>query len=458
VAKQATSGWKCEACGARQRKWSGRCSACGAFGKLVEEQAAPAPAGRRPVDEMTVPAASSVSLREVAAVRLDRLATGIPELDRVLGGGLVPGFYGIVGGEPGAGKSTLMTQMLASLARRQLKTIVFSGEESPEQTRLRFERVCSGELPPVEISTETSAERIFRKIVEEGYDVAVIDSINTVFSEQSAGVAGSPSQMRDCAAVFQRAAKQHGACIFLVGQVTKDGDIAGPRMLEHTVDAFLMFEGDRRDQHRLLRALKNRFGTTDELGVFEMTGAGLEPVADPSGLFLSERDYPITGAAVTAVVEGSRPVLCEIQALVSHSHLPQPVRAARGVDPKRLQMLLAVLARKGGLRKLAQSDVYVNVAGGLKIDEPGIDLAVCAAVASALSGRPVAARSCIVGEVSLLGEVRRAPQHERRAKEAERQGLRVPLVVGPLREAVERCLEQEALEEPVNGVEVEERR
>jgi DNA repair protein RadA/Sms len=438
----------CSNCGHEAPKWFGRCPSCQEWETAVEQSSEAAPAGKRAVSERRAPPAAFTSVLEAgAAGEIERMSSGIPELDRVLGGGFVPGFYGLIAGEPGAGKSTLTNQLAVAMSRAGRRVGIASGEESNQQIKLRLDRLTDNNTPDIGVSNEVSAERLYQSIAGGEFDLLIIDSVNTVFSEEVPGEPGGPQQMRACAAIFQRAAKEHGTSVFLVGQVTKDNAVAGPRMLEHAVDAFLIFEGDRREQYRILRAMKNRFGSTDEIGVFEMTGHGLEAVEDPSALFVTGRDFPAPGAVVTAAIEGTRPVLCEIQALVNPSNLPQPVRASRGLDVNRSRLLLAVLARKAGYRKLGQSDVFLNVAGGLKVDEPSIDLAVCAAIASAATGRPVKDKLCVIGEVTLLGEVRRPNQADRRAHEAERQGLETPPFEGKLADVLEKVLVAESIEE-----------
>jgi len=355
-----------------------------------------------------------------------RTATGISELDRVLGGGLVPGTGIVLAGEPGAGKTTLASDIVINLAKQQ-KVAYFSGEESKAQIKTRLERLGASADAGIPLSDEIGVERICAAINEHNLDFVVIDSIQSVFSEEVSGVPGSISQVKEAAHQIMRAAKSHGTSVLIIGQVIKSGDMAGPRVLEHLVDVVLTFEGDRRHQHRILRASKNRYGSTDEVGVFEMTSTGMLGVEDLAALFV-EDDQGLAGSAVTAVIEGSRALLCAIQVLVSPSDLPQPIRAVRGMDPKRVQMLLAVMRQRAGFSAIGSMDIYVNVAGSLKIEDPGCDLAVCLALASALENEPLAERYCAYGEVSLLGMVRPAPQGQRRGKEANRLGY-VPFSV-----------------------------
>jgi DNA repair protein RadA/Sms len=429
----------CSSCGHTEPRWFGVCPSCG-DGGTAEEAAPRAERANRPVARGAVPSATFKDLNDVSQAAHQRTNTGLDELDRVLGGGLVPGSYVVLAGEPGAGKTTLSTELLIHLSALKHKVAYISGEESEAQARMRFERL-GARLGQQEllISTETSVERVCQAIEGNGFDLVVVDSIQTMFSESVPGAPGSVSQVRESGQQLMRSAKETGTSVLLVGQVTKGGDMAGPRTLEHMVDVVLAFEGDRREQYRILRSVKNRFGSTDEIGVFEMTGSGLKGISDPSELFVSDHDTELPGTALAVVMEGTRPVLCEIQALVSTSNLPQPIRAARGLDRNRAQMLLAVLSRKAGLR-LGSMDVYINVSGGLKVDEPAADLAICLAVMSAYQGRPVKDRICAFGEVSLLGTIRSAPQAERRHKEAGRLNYRPLEIEKSLRNTLEKAL------------------
>jgi DNA repair protein RadA/Sms len=444
MARRAQTVYVCSACGHSQSRWAGLCPSCGEGGSF-EEQVAPAERAKLAVPRGSVPAADFVPLAGIETIEHERIGTGIGELDRVLGGGLVPGSYLVLAGEPGAGKTTLASELLIHLASEGHSVAYVSGEESASQARMRFERLGgSAQLERIQISTETSVERLCEAVRASGYELVVVDSVQTMFSEGAPGAPGSVSQVRECGQQLLRASKESGSSVLLVGQVTKGGEIAGPRTLEHMVDVVLGFEGDRREQLRILRAVKNRFGSTDEIGVFEMGSNGLEGIADPSRIFLAPEEEGLPGTAVACVIEGTRPLLCEVQALVSPSNLTQPIRAARGLDTRRVQMLLAVLQRKGGY-PIGSLDIHINVAGGLRIDEPGADLAVCLAVASAIEERPLAERSCAFGEVSLLGLVRPAPQAERRSAEARRLGYE-PLEVGSegLRDIVSRALADKA--------------
>jgi DNA repair protein RadA/Sms len=391
------------------------CPACGEAATLEEQLLGAERSGRAIT---LAPAATFRSLSSVQKGKEERSKTGMPELDRVLGGGLVQGSYIVLAGEPGAGKTTLASDICLQLARQSKRVAYVSGEESEAQARMRFQRLGWRD-EEIEISSEVGVERIAAAVSEEDFDLLVVDSIQTMISEHVPGAPGSISQVRECGQALLRAAKSGKTSVLLIGQVTKGGDMAGPRTLEHMVDTVLQFEGDRREQLRILRAVKNRFGNTDEIGVFEMTGEGLKGIADPSAIFAGEEGEILPGSVFTPVIEGSRPVLCEIQALVSPSNLPQPIRAVRGLDAKRVQMLLAVLQQKVGVH-LGSFDVYLNVSGGLKIDDPGSDLAVCLAVLSAAEDKSLNKKFAAFGEVSLLGLVRAARQSERRRKEAER--------------------------------------
>jgi DNA repair protein RadA/Sms len=413
VARAAAIHHVCTECGHASVRWLGKCPACGSFGTLVEEAAearAPAAAGRAPL-----------RLVEVEAVESQRIPTGVAELDRVLGGGLVPASLVLVGGEPGVGKSTLLLTALRAMSAGR-RVLLVTGEESVAQVKMRADRLGGGAA--IEILAETELEAVCATLERERPDVCVIDSVQTLHSAELGSVPGSVAQVREAAARLLRVAKEAGVAVFLVGHVTKDGAVAGPRVLEHLVDCVLQFEGDRYREHRVLRAIKNRFGSTNELGVFEMTGAGLVGVPDPSELF--GRSEGEVGAAVACTLEGTRPLLLEIQALVAPTDLAMPRRVATGVDPKRLAMIVAVLSRHARL-PLGQADVFVNVAGGVRIDEPGADLAVALAVASASRGAPVRGRLAAFGELGLTGRLRAATQAERRLAECAKLGIEAAL-------------------------------
>ena len=403
--------YACTECGYSSGRWFGKCPACGEFGTLVEER----PAGK---GDASSPAKPLLRLIDVEATESARISTGVPELDRVLGGGLVPASLVLVGGEPGVGKSTLLLTALGWIARER-RTVLVTGEESPAQVKLRAARLGGAER--VEILAETELEAVCATLERERPDVCVIDSVQTLYSADLGSAPGSVAQVREAAARLLRVAKEAGVATLLVGHVTKDGAVAGPRVLEHLVDCVLQFEGDRYHAHRVLRATKNRFGSTNELGVFEMTGAGLVGVPEPSALF-GRMDAGEVGAAVGCALEGTRPLLLEIQALVSPTDLAMPRRVATGVDPKRLAMIVAVLSRHAGVA-LGQADVFVNVAGGVRIDEPGADLAVALAIASAARGVPVRAGSAAFAELGLTGKLRPASHAERRLEECAKFGV-----------------------------------
>ena len=416
MARGARASHVCQACGAAHGKWAGRCDACGAWNTLVEEARAAAPGGAG--------GGRRLALGDLAEETppVARLSSGIAELDRVLGGGLVPGSAVLIGGDPGIGKSTLLLQAAARVAQSGARAIYVSGEESDAQIRLRARRLGLAGAP-VALAVSTSVGDVAATVDAPGAaQVLVIDSIQTMHTGGLESAPGTVGQVRASAQELIRAAKRRGTALLLVGHVTKDGRIAGPRVLEHMVDAVLYFEGERGHPFRILRAVKNRFGATDEIGVFAMTGRGLEEVANPSGLFLAERERPVSGAAVFAGVEGTRPVLVEIEALVAPSPLTTPRRAVVGWDSARLAMVLAVLEARCGLA-LGGSEVYLNVAGGLRIAEPAADLAVAAALVSSLVDTPVPEGAVVFGEIGLSGEVRPVTQGDARLKEAAKLGF-----------------------------------
>lgn len=415
MAKAAVQ-YACTECGYTAGRWFGKCPGCNAFGSLVEEApAAPARAAAKPL----------LKLVDVAAEESERISTGVPELDRVLGGGLVPASLVLVGGEPGVGKSTLLLTALGAISASGRRALLVTGEESTAQVKLRAARL--GGTDGVEILAETELDAVCATLERERPDVCVIDSVQTLYAQDLGSAPGSVGQVREAAGRLLRVAKEFGVATILVGHVTKDGAVAGPRVLEHLVDCVLQFEGDRYHAHRILRAQKNRFGSTNELGVFEMTGAGLVGVPDPSELFGKTLPGEI-GAAVACALEGTRPILLEIQALVAPTDLAMPRRVGTGVDPKRLAMIVAVLSRHAGLA-LGSADVFVNVAGGLRIDEPGADLAIALAIASAARGTPARDGIVAFGEIGLTGRLRVAAQSERRLEECVK--LRVAAVVAP---------------------------
>src|SRR5438093_2401188 len=417
----ARSVFRCTDCGAEQPKWGGRCEGCGAWNTLVEEPVSRT--GRRSDRKGAVPTDSPpVRLTDVGGGGLERWRTGLPEFDFVLGGGIVPGSVVLVGGEPGIGKSTLLLQCAARLEQAGIPTLYVSGEESPDQVRLRADRLTV-DAGPVHVLGETRLEAVLHHARALGSRVVFVDSIQTTYTDELEGAPGNVGQVRDCAARLMRFAKDAGPAVFLVGHVTKGGGIAGPKTLEHIVDTVLYFEGESTLDHRILRAAKNRFGSVDEIGVFEMTGAGLEPVADPAATFLAGRATGVCGSAVTALMEGTRPMLVEIQAPAAKTGFGTPQRVATGLDHRRLAVLLAVLERRGGV-PFAALDVFVNVTGGVRLLEPSSDLAVTAALVSSVRDRPLPADALFLGEVGLGGEIRPVAGVERRLGEAARQGFR----------------------------------
>jgi DNA repair protein RadA/Sms len=408
VAKAAVL-YACGECGYSSPRWFGKCPGCGAFGTLAEE---------RPPDARTDAARPPLRLVEVEAAEAERIPTGVSELDRVLGGGLVPASLVLVGGEPGVGKSTLLLSALRAISSNR-RVLLVTGEESVAQVKLRADRL--GGAGNIEILAETELDPVCATLDRERPAVCVIDSVQTLYCAELGSAPGSVVQVREAAARILRVAKEAGVAVFLVGHVTKDGSVAGPRVLEHLVDCVLQFEGDRYREHRVLRAVKNRFGSTNEIGVFEMTAGGLAGVPDPSALF-GRAEPGEVGAAVACTLEGTRPILLEIQALVSPTDLAMPRRVGTGLDPKRLAMIVAVLSRHAGLA-LGQADVFVNVAGGVRIEEPGADLGVALAVASAARAAPVREGLACFGEVGLTGRLRPVTQAERRLEECAKLGM-----------------------------------
>jgi DNA repair protein RadA/Sms len=416
--------YRCSECGAESLKWGGRCDACGEWNTLVEEvETVPSrsrsTARPRPDSPATVP----TPIGEVAAARSTRLSSGLRELDYVLGGGIVDGSVVLIGGEPGIGKSTLLLQVAASGVAEGRRPVYVSAEESGPQVRLRAERLGAPAMG-VALLAETSLEEILGSAAHVRPDVLVFDSIQTIYSPELEGAPGSVGQVRECAARLMRFAKESGCAVFIVGHVTKGGGVAGPKTLEHIVDTVLYFEGDASLDFRVLRATKNRFGSVDEIGVFRMTASGLEGVENPSALFMGDGGELSSGTAVTALIEGSRPVLVEIQALAAKAGYGTPQRVANGVDQRRLALLLAVLEKRSGI-PVSQLDIFVNVAGGLRLTEPAGDLAIAAAVASSVYDVPLPRGSVFIGELGLGGEIRAVSQAERRLAEAAQLGMTV---------------------------------
>src|SRR6476469_6330457 len=430
MAKAAVQ-FACSECGYTAGRWFGKCPGCNAFGTLVEETLGKVVAAKAPPKPL-------LRLVDVQVEEAARIPTGVPELDRVLGGGLVPASLVLVGGEPGVGKSTLLLTALGAISAQSgsgaRRALLVTGEESVAQVKLRAARLggCDG----VEILAETELEAVCDTLERERPAVCVIDSVQTLWSQEIGSAPGSVSQVREAAARLLRVAKEAGVATFLVGHVTKDGSVAGPRVLEHLVDCVLQFEGDRYQAHRILRAVKNRFGSTNELGVFEMTGEGLVGVPDPSEVFGRTHAGEV-GSAVACTLEGTRPLLLEIQSLVAPTDLAMPRRVGTGVDPKRLAMIVAVLSRHAGL-PLGSADVFVNVAGGVRIDEPGADLGIALAIASAAKGVPVREGLAAFGEIGLTGRLRPATQVDRRLEECRKFGCET--VLGPSSETLRTAL------------------
>jgi len=411
--------YACQGCGFQSPRWLGRCPDCGAWNSLVEEVVSPkpGPSAARGGARDTV----AQLLQAVDSAPLERLSSGMSELDRVLGGGLVPGAVVLLGGDPGIGKSTLVLQALAAWGGDR-PALYVSGEESPQQVKMRAARLGLAQAQ-VAVLAETNTEAVLQQIESMSPQVVAVDSIQTMWSEELPSAPGSVGQVRESAARFAELAKRTHLPIVLVGHVTKEGAIAGPRVLEHMVDTVLYFEGERGHAFRILRAVKNRFGSTNEIGVFEMKDTGLQPVGNPSALFLAERPVAVPGSAVVACMEGTRPLLVEIQALVSPSTFANPRRATVGLDPNRASLLLAVLEKKMGLHLLGQ-DVFINVVGGVRVDEPAADLGIIAAVASSFLDRPIDPSALLVGEVGLAGEVRGVHQVAQRIQEGLQFGFR----------------------------------
>ncbi|RTQ48504.1 DNA repair protein RadA [Hymenobacter gummosus] len=415
----------CQNCGAQSAKWIGRCPSCGEWNTYVEEvvqkaEVTPATAWKASTSVGTSSkAARPKPLGEILYEEESRLNTHDGELNRVLGGGLVPGSLVLIGGEPGIGKSTLMLQIAMQL--KNLRILYVSGEESEQQIKMRAERMGQ-QHGGLYILTETSTQNIFKQIDALQPNVVVVDSIQTLHSQLVESGAGSVSQVRECTTELLKYAKDTGVPVLLIGHITKDGSIAGPKILEHMVDTVLQFEGDRHLTYRILRTIKNRFGSTSELGIYEMQGSGLRQVSNPSEILLSQRDEQLSGVAIGATLEGNRPLLVEVQALVTPSTYGTPQRSSTGFDAKRLQMLLAVLEKRSGLR-LGQHDVFLNIAGGLRLEDPALDAAVCAAVVSSLNDIPIPGGVCLAAEVGLSGEIRAVSRLDQRLSEAEKLGF-----------------------------------
>ena len=414
--------FRCSECGGSSPKWVGRCPSCAEWNTLIEELDVPTSVG----GSLGPPADRAVPIADVNADEWHPRSTGLSEVDRVLSGGLVPGSVTLLGGEPGIGKSTLLLQVASAVAKAGATALYVSAEESKQQVRLRAQRL--GTLAPrLYLASETSLPHLVTHLDEVQPDLMVVDSIQTVYEPGLSSAPGSVAQVRECAARLVQQAKARGVATVLVGHVTKDGGLAGPRVLEHVVDTVLAFEGDRHHALRLLRASKHRFGSTDELGLFEMTEAGLEPVPDASGLFLADRRTGVSGSIVVPTIEGHRPLLVEIQALVVKSSLPAPRRSAQGLDSGRLPLLLAVLDRRAGI-KLDGDDVYALAVGGVRVHEPGADLGIALAVASAKTDQAMPPFLVACGEIGLGGELRQVSQGQRRLAEAARLGYTYAIV------------------------------
>lgn len=438
MAKAPATVYVCQNCGNQSRKWLGKCPDCGEWNSFVEERA------RVGVKKET--GRGGFTLREVKPVRYGeiesqddaRISSGIEEFDRVLGGGVVPGSLVLIGGDPGIGKSTLLAQAADKLSGQGMTVLYVSGEESERQIKMRGERLGLT-ATNLFLLPETNLESIFDEIERMSPDAIIVDSIQTVFSSKIESAPGSVSQVREVAGQFLLLAKNRTIPVFLIGHVTKEGSIAGPKALEHIVDTVLYFEGERHHNHRIVRATKNRFGAANEVGVFEMTGAGLIAVANPSEMFLQERPVGVAGSVVTACMEGTRPVLVEIQALVSSSKYGTGRRMTQGVDQNRVALLIAMLEKRVGLQVLGD-DVFVNIAGGLEVDEPAADLGVVASIASSFKNRPIDSHTAVFGEVGLTGEVRGAMQAQVRAREAQALGFKKIIMPSSNTAGLERLL------------------
>ncbi|RJG01122.1 DNA repair protein RadA [Noviherbaspirillum sedimenti] len=423
---KAKTNYTCTECGGVSAKWAGQCPACGQWNTLVETLVETGGGNRYSAPQQGLAQATPVlSLADIEAIDVPRFSTGIEEFDRVLGGGLVAGGVVLIGGDPGIGKSTLLLQALANLSRNR-KALYVSGEESGAQIALRAKRLAV-DAQDLKLQAEIQLEKILATLAEQKPQVAVIDSIQTLYSDALTSAPGSVAQVRECAAQLTRFAKQTGVTIILVGHVTKEGALAGPRVLEHIVDTVLYFEGDTHSSFRLVRAFKNRFGAVNELGVFAMTEKGLKGVSNPSALFLSQHDSQVAGSCVMVTQEGTRPLLVEIQALVDTSHVPNARRLSVGLEQNRLAMLLAVLHRHAGVAAFDQ-DVFINAVGGVKITEPAADLAVMLAIQSSMRNKPLPRGLAVFGEVGLAGEIRPAPRGQERLREAAKLGFSIAMI------------------------------
>ncbi len=422
MAKAKTT-YFCQNCGYESPKWLGRCPSCNEWNTFVEEvieKAAARVPDWRTAQDGSKRANKAAAIHEIIHTQEHRLATPDGELNRVLGGGIVPGSLILIGGEPGIGKSTLMLQL--ALTMPNIKTLYVSGEESEQQLKMRAERLVQASKANCYILTETSTQHIFKQVEAVAPHVVIIDSIQTLHSSQIDSAPGSVSQVRECTAELLRFAKETGIPVFIVGHITKDGAIAGPKVLEHMVDTVLQFEGDRHHVYRILRAVKNRFGSASELGIYEMQGTGLREVSNPSEILLSQREESMSGISIAVLLEGLRPMLIEVQALVSNSAYGTPQRSSTGFDTRRMNMLLAVLEKRFGFR-LSTQDVFLNIAGGIRVEDPAIDLAVLVAIISSQQDMPISSTVAFAGEVGLSGEIRAVNRIEQRVAEAEKLGF-----------------------------------
>jgi DNA repair protein RadA/Sms len=422
---KAKTHYSCTECGGVSNKWAGQCPACGQWNTLVETVIETSTNRFSAQPQSLAQTAPVMTLADIEAVDVPRFGTGIEEFDRVLGGGLVPGGVALIGGDPGIGKSTLLLQALANVSKIK-KVLYVSGEESGAQIALRARRL-SVETKELKLQAEIQLEKILATLQEHQPEVVVIDSIQTIYSDALSSAPGSVAQVRECAAQLTRVAKLSNITIIMVGHVTKEGALAGPRVLEHIVDTVLYFEGDTHSNFRLVRAFKNRFGAVNELGVFAMTEKGLKGVSNPSALFLSQHDSQVPGSCVMVTQEGTRPLLVEIQALVDSSHVPNARRLSVGLEQNRLAMLLAVLHRHAGIAAFDQ-DVFINAVGGVKITEPAADLAVLLAINSSMRSKPLPRGLVVFGEVGLAGEIRPAPRGQDRLKEAAKLGFSIAMI------------------------------
>lgn len=420
----AKAHYVCQQCGYSQVGWAGKCPNCESWGTLVETRLGEKSEKKKKGE---VKASKPKSLQSIPKKDTSRTSTKISELNRVLGGGLVPGQVALLAGDPGIGKSTLLLQVADKLATKTMSTLYVSGEESAQQIKVRGDRMDISHKN-IKIMEETSVEAVIETVedlIEDGDKprMVVIDSIQTMATEDLTGMAGSVGQVRECASRFIKIAKRHSIPLFMVGHVTKEGTVAGPAVLSHLVDTVLWFEGDQNMALRILRAVKNRFGATDEVGIFEMEDNGLNPVGSPEKLFLSKKEQNVPGSVVSSMMQGTRPILIEIQSLVVPTKLAYPKRVVQGFDSKRLELLLAVLQKRAGL-PLYEYDVFVNVAGGISVKEPAVDLAICLSIASSYFDKPLDSKTVVVGEVGLLGEIRDVVAQDKRLKEAKRLGYK----------------------------------